>query len=410
MASNIFTLADESEKAKGLLEDGTKSHKSVAAALEVSETAVRRYRTRFGITLQDPIPGLHTEAPGEEPTYDLTDVADEADLEEQNSHLRSANRRLFEQVGKERNKAARLIEAVYQAARDSADNTRPILAPPNAPTKDTRVKQEEIALWHTTDWQLAKVTESYNSEIGERRVKQYVEKAQELTEIMRADHPVRHGVVLITGDMLEGCKIFPGQEWEVDATLFEQVFHVSELLEWVIRQALETYETIDVVAEYGNHGRIGRPSDGFKKSDNFDRIAYQIVKDRVSHIDRIKNFKTSGDWYQHHMVGNYSFMAIHGDEIKGFGGNLPAYGILRKGNAWASGVVPEFNDLYIGHYHQSMQLQLANGGSVYMTGSTESHNEFAQEFVAATGNPSQRVNFINPSKGFVTYESRIWLD
>jgi hypothetical protein len=57
-----------------------------------------------------------------------------------------------------------------------------------------------------------------------------------------------------------------------------------------------------------------------------------------------------------------------------------------------------------------MQLQLANGGSVYMTGSTESHNEFAQEFVAATGSPSQRINFINPRKGFVTYESNIWLD
>jgi hypothetical protein len=338
----------------------------------------------------------------------VTDVA-ETTAQEQMLDLRAANRRLFDQLSKEKDKAGRLIQAVYDAARDAAENVRPVISVPK-PASDTRNKRDEVALWHTTDWQMAKTTESYDSQTCIARVEQYVEKAQELTEIMRADHPVRHGVVLFTGDMLEGCKIFPGQEWEVDATLFEQVFAVAELMEYVVKAALSTYETVDVVAEYGNHGRIGKPSDGFKKSDNFDRIAYEIVRRRFEHENRIQKFKTSGDWYQHHTVGAYSFMAIHGDEIKQFGGNLPAYGILRKANAWATGVVPSFRDLYIGHYHQSMQLQLANGGSVFMTGSTESHNEFAQEFVAATGDPSQRLNFINPHKGFVTYESRIWLD
>lgn len=406
--TTIFELAESTPTAKALLEDGGVGHKTVAQTLNTSETSVRRYRTRFDIALKDKYTPLDTESDDDDVVYSPEDVI-QASPEEQLSALRTSNRRLFEQVSKEKDKAGRLIEAVYQAARDSADNTRPILAVP-APPKDSRKKREEIALWHATDWQAAKVSESYNSSICEARVKQYVAKAQELTEVMRADHPVNHGIVLVTGDMLEGCKIFPGQEWEVDSTLFEQLFFVVNLLEYMITEALKTYTTIDVVMEYGNHGRIGKPSDGFKRSDNFDRIAYGIVQQKFAHEKRIKNFKTSGDWYQHHTVGNYSFMAIHGDEIKGFGGNLPAYGILRKGNAWASGVVPTFKDLYIGHYHQSMQLQLANGGSVYMTGSTESHNEFAQEFVAATGNPSQRVNFINPDKGFVTYEARIWLD
>lgn len=407
--ASIFALAEEHPNVKAVLEDGSVPHMAASRQLNVGETSVRRWRSRHGIALTAQAAPLNTEAPEEPTTYDVSDIPDDATLEEHNASLRRANLRLFEQVAKEKDKAQRLIHAVYDAARDAAENTRPILAA-KKPPKDSRVKPEEIALWHATDWQLAKVSESYDSAICEKRVKQYVTKAQDQTDIMRADHPIRHGVVLFTGDMLEGCKIFPGQEWEVDATLFQQVFHVSELMAHVISEALETFETIDVVAEYGNHGRIGKPSDGFKRSDNFDRIAYEIVRRQFLHEDRIKEFKTSGDWYQHHTVGAYKFMAIHGDEIKGFGGNLPAYGILRKANAWASGVVPSFRDLYIGHYHQSMQLQMANGGSVFMTGSTESHNEFAQEFVAATGNPSQRVNFINPRKGFVTYESRIWLD
>jgi hypothetical protein len=408
--TTIFALADADQKVRSTLQDSTLSHVEAAARIDVSETAVRRWRKRHGFVAQPPLPDLHIEAPAEEPetAYDVTDVA-ETTAQEQMLDLRAANRRLFDQLSKEKDKAGRLIQAVYDAARDAAENVRPVISVPK-PASDTRNKRDEVALWHTTDWQMAKTTESYDSQTCIARVEQYVEKAQELTEIMRADHPVRHGVVLFTGDMLEGCKIFPGQEWEVDATLFEQVFAVAELMEYVVKAALSTYETVDVVAEYGNHGRIGKPSDGFKKSDNFDRIAYEIVRRRFEHENRIQKFKTSGDWYQHHTVGAYSFMAIHGDEIKQFGGNLPAYGILRKANAWATGVVPSFRDLYIGHYHQSMQLQLANGGSVFMTGSTESHNEFAQEFVAATGDPSQRLNFINPHKGFVTYESRIWLD
>lgn len=409
--ATIFESAESDSKIKALLEDATRPHQHVADAIGHSEAAVRRYRSRHGITIQPPIPGLNTEAPEEPaPTYDVTDVPVERDLELENHDLRAQNKRIYEALVKEKDKAQRLIQAVYDAARDAAENVTPAKPTPKPTVDRRRGKRPEVALPHTTDWQRSKVTESYDSEICDRRVLQYADKIEEITEIQRADHPVKHAVVLFTGDMLEGCKIFPGQEWEVDATLFEQLFGVADMMETFVKRMLSIYETIDVVAEYGNHGRIGKPSDGFKRSDNFDRIAYQIVKNRLAREDRILEFKSSGDWYQHHTVGNYAFMAVHGDEIKSFGGNLPAYGILRKANAWATGVVEPFRDLYIGHYHQSMQLQMANGGSVFMTGSTESHNEFAQEFVAATGDPSQRLNFVNPDRGIVTAEYRIWLD
>lgn len=408
--SNVFTLAEGHSSAKKILEDGTVGHKTAAGSLGISEAAVRRYRTRYGITLQDPIPGLNTEAP-EEPAKPL-DVSDVPvrDLQVENIDLRASNKRLFGALSKEKDKASRLIQAVYDAARDAAENVTPAKATPR-PARDKRTaKQEEVALIHATDWQRSKVTESYNSEICDARVNQFAYKVSEITEIMRADHPVRHGVVLFTGDMLEGCKIFPGQEWEVDATLFEQLFGVAYQMEQFVKDMLTIFETVEVVAEYGNHGRIGRPSDGFKRSDNFDRIAYEIVRNRLANEDRVIDFKQSPDWYQHHEIGNYAFMAVHGDEIKSFGGNLPAYGIMRKANSWATGVVEPFRDLYIGHYHQTMNLQLANGGFVYMTGSTESHNEFAAEFVAATGTPSQRINFVHPDKGFVTSQHIVFLD
>jgi len=399
---NIFQRAESDDDVKALLADASVNNYEAATRLGTSEASVRRYRGRF------PANGA-TEAPEAPVIRDVEDVEETLSPEDQVVAYREANARLFKQLSESKQRGAKLIQAVYDASHDAAEATAAVVAP--KPKADRRKnKTAEVALWHLTDWQNGKVTSTYDSAVCERRVKQYVSKAQQITEIMRADHPVRHGIVLLTGDMLEGACIFPGQEWEVDATLFEQVFATVALEEYVIKQALETYETVDVVCEWGNHGRIGKKSDNYKPSDNVDRIIYQIVKDRLRHEKRIKNFQVSDDWYQHFSVGNYNAIAVHGDEIKSFGGQTPAYGIVRKANAWASGVTEPFRDMYIGHYHQNMTLNMANGGSVYMAGSTESDNEYAREFVAGTSLPSQRLHFIDPEVGFVTYESRIWLD
>jgi hypothetical protein len=53
---------------------------------------------------------------------------------------------------------------------------------------------------------------------------------------------------------------------------------------------------------------------------------------------------------------------------------------------------------------------LPNGGRVFLTGSTESGSEYAREFVAATGQPSQRLHFIDPEAGRVAAEYVLWLD
>ncbi len=403
----MSTLPDAAQQHDWVREilNGSAGHMSAAAELTrlgvvTTESSVRRWRSA-----NPSDKALHTQPVegAEEAVAENEEV-----LRERIDSLTADNRRLFTQYSKAKQRGDEYVQAVYQAARDAAQFIEP--TPVTPPKSDTRTaKRAEVALWHLTDFQGGKVTDTYNRKVMRARVENYVEKARQITEIQRADHPVKHGVVLFTGDMVEGITVFPGQVWELDGTLFEQMFDVADLLIWVIKQALSIYETVQVVAEYGNHGRLGRKGDGIKPSDNVDRMVYQMAKDRLADEPRLVDFQTSGDWYQHFTVGNYRAMAIHGDEIKSFGGNIPAYGILRKANQWAAGVLPEFRDLYIGHYHQSMQLQLANGGSVFMTGSPESDNVYAQEFVAATGDPSQRLHFIDPDKGRVTAEYRVWL-
>ncbi|MFE2099537.1 hypothetical protein [Streptomyces sp. NPDC059468] len=411
---SALTEYADTDWVREILMDPEVGHQAAADDLifngvETSETAVRRWRKANGYKKAILVePGKEPKRLNTLPEEGTAEaVAENEALRERVDALTADNRRLFTQFTKAKARGDEYIEAVYRAARDAAQFVgQSDVTPPKA---DRRTKAAEVALWHLTDWQGGKKTETYDRTIMRTRIMRYVEKATEITEIQRADHPVRKAVILLTGDMVEGVSIFPGQVWELDGTLYEQMFDVADLLMWTIRQALAIYDEVEVIAEYGNHGRLGRKGDGIKASDNVDRMVYNIVRERMANFDRLTKFQTSGDWYQHFTIGNYRAMAIHGDEIKSFGGNIPAYGILRKANQWASGVLPAFKDLYIGHYHQSMQLQLANGGSVFMTGSPESDNIYAHEFVAATGDPSQRLHFINPEKGRVTSEYRVWL-
>jgi hypothetical protein len=57
-----------------------------------------------------------------------------------------------------------------------------------------------------------------------------------------------------------------------------------------------------------------------------------------------------------------------------------------------------------------MDLTMANGGRIFVTGSPESDNEYAKEFVAASSQPSQRLHFVDPVKGRVTAQYIVWLD
>jgi hypothetical protein len=400
--ANLAQHAEQSEEVASLLA-GSLGHKTVAdrlskAGVTTSETSVRRYRRSIDWDPQDAVLDTDTLA-----------AQAEEDLVQENERLKEANRRLFKQYTNAKKKRDEYLSTLRNAVRDAFDATE--WSPPvPPPTRDSRKnKKEEAAIWHLTDWQGGKKTSSYDMDVMRKRVGVYTEKAAELTEIMRADHPIKHCTILLGGDMIEGVSIFPGQVWELDGTLYEQVFEVADLISWAVKQALQTYETVEVVGEWGNHGRLGKKGDGIKASDNMDRITYEIAARSLRHEERLLDFKIWDKWYQHFTVGNYKGLLVHGDEIKSFGGNTPSYGILRKANSWASGVVPKFRDVYIGHYHQQMMLQLANGGAVYMTGSTESDNEYAREFVAAVSAPSQRLNFIDPEKGRVSFETNIWV-
>lgn len=335
----------------------------------------------------------------------LPDEIESQDVKE----LRSALIRVQKQLRQSKERTQDLVETSHQAAYD-AMLTMGKIAPVVAPVPDKRKTKPEVALWHMTDWQGAKRTTSYNSEIMRERVMAFCEKAVRITEIQRADHPVKEVTICFGGDMVEGLFNFPTQAFEVDATLFEQYVNVSRLCVDVVRYALANYEKVTVIAEWGNHGRIGSKRDNVPRSDNFDRMCYELARQLLQGEKRL-TWQDCPEDIQRVEIGNYRALLIHGDEV-GRNGFASPGAIVQHANKWRSGSYPwEFRDVYIGHYHTHSEWAMANGqGSVYQTGSTESDNRYAGVMLAASATPSQRLHFIDPVKGRVTAVYKVWLD
>lgn len=339
-------------------------------------------------------------------------LGDDIHGEQRAAHLEATCRRLQRQLADAQAKTADLVGAVYRGAYDAA-LVNGTAGPVPAPKKDRRRAHGETALLHLTDTHVGAKTESYDTEVAYRRIRETIAKAIRLTEIQQADHPVRDCVLLLGGDLIEQTGQFPNQAWAVTGSTFQQIFDASTVIQEAILTLLENFEQVSVYEVPGNHGRVGRgkgrQSLDYETETNWDRIIGRVIRDQLSEQERL-TWHDADTWYHVIVIGEYRALVHHGDTIRGFGGNIPAYGILRKHMSWQAGVMPDFKDAYLGHFHIPMALPLPGGGRVFVTPSLVSDSSFAREWMAATSVPSQRLHFIDGHGGRVSAEYLLWLD
>lgn len=345
---------------------------------------------------------------------DLKKLKEESDP--QIADLRKALLNAQKQLAHVKKKRDDFTAAVVQAAHDAMLSTGPV-PPVPTPKKDSRTKKAEVALLHSTDWQLGKQTLTYNSKEAERLIKQSVEKTIRIADIHRQDHPIKEVVLMLGGDLVENTTIFPSQVYEVDSDVMSQFVDVSRILIDITRTLLANFEKVTVVCEPGNHGRIGKFGE-LPKDINWDKLSYMFAGQALKDEKRL-DWQMSKEDIQRVVIGNYKALLIHGDEIR-WG---TASTIVRFADRWKSGAYKffdeveqitkgfDFRDLYIGHYHQHQSWNMANGeGSVFMSGAVETGNRYARDLLASNGAASQRLHFIDPEKGRVSAEYRLWLE
>lgn len=336
-------------------------------------------------------------------------LSDAINEEHNSEQLRQVLARTQRQLAEAKQRNSDLAEATYRGAYDAVMALPPI-KPVTPPKKDNRKVKAEVALVHATDWQGSKVTTSYNSEIMRQRVMEFAHKTNRIVDVQRSDHPVKDCTIMFGGDMVEGLFNYSAQLWEIDASLFTQFTTVSFLMVDFVREFLANFENVTVVAEWGNHGRIGSKRDHVPKGDNIDRMCYEFARQILKDEKRLK-WEDCPEDIQQVEIGNYRALLMHGDEVGRAGFASPA-AWQAAGNRWKAGAYKwKFDDIFLGHYHRFAQEPMSDQtGNIYWTGSIESDNRYARDSMAVSGVPSQRLHFIDPVKGRTTAIYQIHLD
>lgn len=322
---------------------------------------------------------------------------------------KSAQRKLLRQLEKAKASKAELVDAVYQAAKEAAAALSIPPVPP--PKKDKRRHTAETAIAVLSDWQLAKVTADYNTDVCEERIERYGEKTASLVEIQRADHPVAEVRVYLLGDLVEGELIFPGQAHLVDASLYRQVLvDGPRILSGFLRRLSSVFERVRVVGVVGNHGSLGgRARKDYHPESNADSMMMEATRLALNGEPRITwagNYAPGARlWYAIDEIGDHKFFLFHGDQIKGGFAGFPWYSFGRKLQGWH--MKYGFDYALSGHFHTPVRGYY-NGITHWGNGSVESENTYAAEQLAASGEPSQYLLFAHPEQG-VTAEYLVHL-
>ena len=179
---------------------------------------------------------------------------------------------------------------------------------------------------------------------------------------------------------------------------------------------LTEFEEVECYWVIGNHGALGgRSRRDYNPESNADRMLGKILQTMFAGEKRIKFINPEGvdnHWYTVARLGpKAKFFCFHGDNIRGTMG-VPFYGYNKKILGWkalaSQGLMEDFTHAVCGHYHTPTSLYI-NDVRVWVNGSTESYNSYAQEQLASMGRPSQFCLFVKPTKG-VTAEYLVNLE
>lgn len=340
------------------------------------------------------------------------EISEEAGVYDELRRVKAERDRIARQLYEVKHRQADYLATVREAVEDSVSRIE--VAPVPGPDYvrfevDQRADGpgHEYAVALLSDLQTGKLTPDYNTEVCRRRVLAYADRIIALSKIQELHHPVRHCIIPMLGDMVEGVDIFPGQQWLIDSTLYDQLLNTTPvIIVDFVRRLLTYFDTVTAYAVDGNHGRIARRGT-FGPADNADRMVYRIVELMLRDERRFKMVMRDPagerNWYLRMRLGAYSALLIHGDQIRGHSG-FPWYGLGKKVQGWGSGGLgadSDFQDVFMGHWHQLARIPL-NHRSVWVNGSTESTNTYAAENLAAQSEPSQWLLYVDPEKGRVT--------
>lgn len=177
--------------------------------------------------------------------------------------------------------------------------------------------------------------------------------------------------IFLLGDIVTGETKFPGQAFEIDMTVNEQInVFVNNFKLFLESLSAGFGVPINVFTVAGNHGTVNRFG---AKETNWDRTAYEMLKWAVKDDEFISIYTSSG-FYQMVELRGHRYLLTHGDSINMYQ-NIPLYGCIQASMRW-SGSIGRHDVLCLGHFHQSTMMQW-NDTTILINGTTYVGDEFS---------------------------------
>jgi hypothetical protein len=252
----------------------------------------------------------------------------------------------------------------------------------------------------------------YDVPIFRQRMARLKDRILRLYALNSNTAPITSLRIYFLGDGVDGTDMRRGHAHRVDQTVqtaTAQVLLLTYEFETMVRELSATLQVpIEIVWEFGNHGRVGDFGVNLP-ADNWDYMAGQMLgvalRDMVAdgrvklHADSLK--------YSITQLGPLRVYTSHNDGIKGGDGfaGLPINGMAR-GSAKDTGLHQQLFDLYImAHFHTPQDITTQTS-RIIMNGAWDGGDDYSVNGIKAASEPVQWAFGVHPTKG-MTWQARI---
>lgn len=214
------------------------------------------------------------------------------------------------------------------------------------------------------------------------------------------------------GDMVEGVEIFPGQIWQIDRGLMQQIWYGANDLAGSLIQIVGAFPQLDfhAVEVLGNHGRLGKKGER-AYIDSADWLFQRIVQLQVQRVAKLENitWHENEAWFAFVEIYGWHHLLLHGDQgITGLWSSKPTVNGLEKGIARYNQMLQQqVHFVHVGHFHSDLSMAF-NMSYMLINGSFIGTSKFSASKMVASGPAMQCVHIFDAEYGLRTTE-RLYL-
>jgi hypothetical protein len=337
-------------------------------------------------------------------------------LDRLRSHFKDSSNRTraellaeLQQERSERSKMHSAIDLFAEAYRQIADtlpayrkNERQ-LPKTNRKKKD---KQPASMMVNWSDWQLGEDVNpqhiaglgAYNMDIAKQRLRRMRDEIIIIHDEWSQPRDLPELRINLLGDMIEGDRIFSGQEWFTDLDITRQCVEGVHIVASLIRDLGIYFPSIKIYCVPGNHGRLGgrKPREAVPPGLNAEVLFYRFVQHQISHLDGVTMCVTQCPWLGYKLYDR-NYLLSHGHQTKMWN-QIPWYGMTRDTMRLVAMTQVPWHYHMVGHFHQAAEFPVS-ALRVIANGSLVGPNLYSAETMHSAVPAVQKVFLVHPEHG-----------